>query len=200
MITTFSGRGGAEGDLRRREVLRAPVPAAVAGLADVPFLGEEGEEVVRGTGSEDLARLERQLERGAPQVGQQDVQVVRVEARLLGRALQQELRVVDDVLVDRRARGDQDADARLLAAPRSAELLPRPGDRARIAREDGDVEGADVDAELERVGARRRRGSRRPAARARSIVARSGGSRRDSRGSVTAVRGVPAATRAGRSG
>ena len=38
------------------------------------------------------------------------------------------------------------------AAAGAAGLLPERGDRARIAGEHGDVEVADVDAELERVG------------------------------------------------
>ena len=80
------GRGRPQRDLRRREVLRAPVPAAVAGLADVPLLGEERQQVVRGRRPEDLARLERQLEGGRLEVGEQDVEVVRVQPRLLRRA------------------------------------------------------------------------------------------------------------------
>ena len=102
-------RGRPERDLRGREVLRAPVPAAVARLADVPFLREEGEEVVRRRRPEDLAGLERQLERRRPQVGEQDVQVVRVDPGLLGRAVEQVVRMVDDVLVDRRAEATRTA-------------------------------------------------------------------------------------------
>ena len=105
-----------------------------------------------GAGTELLARLERQLERRGAQVREQDVQVVRVEARLLGRALEQELRVVDDVLVDRRAGGDEDRDARALPPSGPPELLPGGRDRPRVAGQDRDVEAADVDAELERVG------------------------------------------------
>src|SRR6476661_4961350 len=45
---------------------------------------------------EHLAGFERKLEGGGSQVGQQDVQVVRVEAGLLGCSLEQELRVMDD--------------------------------------------------------------------------------------------------------
>ena len=82
---------------------------------------------------------------------QQDVQVVRVEARLLGRPLEQELRVVDDVLVDRRSRGDQDGDARALPPAGPPELLPGRRHRPRVAGEDRDIEPTDVDAELERV-------------------------------------------------
>ena len=85
-------RRGPQRDLRSREVLARPVPAAVGRLADVAFLGEEREQVVRRAGPEDLARLERQLEGRRAQVREQDVQVVRVEPRLLRRPLEQELR------------------------------------------------------------------------------------------------------------
>ena len=60
--------------------------------------------------------------------------------------------MVDHVLVDRRARRDEDRDARVLAPAGPPELLPRRGDRARVARQDRGVEPADVDAQLERVG------------------------------------------------
>ena len=79
------------------------------------------------------------------------MQVVRVEARFLGRPLEQELRVVDDVLVDRRSRGDQDGNARALPPAGPPELLPRRRHRTRVAGEDRDIEPPDVDAELERV-------------------------------------------------
>jgi hypothetical protein len=47
----------------------------------------------------------------------------------------------------------EDRDAGLPAAPGPADLLPRRGDVAGISRQHGDVQPADVDAELERVGA-----------------------------------------------
>ena len=147
------GRRGAQRDLRGREVLRAPVPAAVLALVHVPALGDERQQVVGRALPEDLARLEGHLERRRPQVGQQDVQVVGVDAGLLGRVLEEELRVVDHVLVHRRGRRDEDRDRDVLAPPGAPDLLPRGGDRAGIAGEDGDVEPADVDAELERVRA-----------------------------------------------
>ena len=59
---------------------------------------------------------------------------------------------MDDVLVDRGARRDEDRDARALPPAGPAELLPGRGDRARVAGQDRHVEAADVDAELERVG------------------------------------------------
>ena len=69
--------------LRGREVLRAPVPASVAGLSDVPRFREEGQEFVGRRRSEHLAGLERHLEDGCPEMGEQDVEVVRIDARLL---------------------------------------------------------------------------------------------------------------------
>ena len=159
---------GPQRDLRCREVLARPVPAPVAGLSDVAFLGQERQQVVGRRRPEHLARLERQLERRRPQMREQDVQVVRVEPGLLRRVVEQELRVVDDVLVDRRARGDEHRDAGALPPAGPTELLPRGGDRSRIAGEDRHVQSADVDAELERVRRRPRRGSRRRAGRARS--------------------------------
>ncbi len=144
-------RGRAQRDLRGREVLARPVPAPVARLADMPLLGEEREQVVDRAGPEDLARLERQLERRRAQVGEQDVEVVRVEPGFLRRALEQELGVVDHVLVDRRAGGHEDRHARPLAPARPPELLPRGRDRARVAGQHGDVQPPDVDAQLQGV-------------------------------------------------
>ena len=61
-------------------------PAMEAALADARYfrdLAEEGEEVVRRGRPEDLARLERPLERGAAEVREKDVQVVGVKGRQL---------------------------------------------------------------------------------------------------------------------
>ena len=64
------------------------------------LLGEERHEVVDRRRSEHLAGLKRQLEGRGAQVREEDVQVVGVEARLLRPGAEQELRVVDDILVD----------------------------------------------------------------------------------------------------
>ena len=59
--------------------------AAIAKMmwAQVAFLGEEGEQVIRRPRPEHLARLERSLERGAAQVGEKHMEIVRVDPRLL---------------------------------------------------------------------------------------------------------------------
>ncbi len=147
------GCGRAERDLRRREVLGAPVPAPVVGLADLAALAQERQQLVGRPGPEPVAGVERQLERGGAQVREQHVQVVGVEPRLLGLAPEQELGVVDHVLVHGRRRCHQDRDAHVAPPARATHLLPGGGDRARVAREHGDVEAADVHAQLERVGA-----------------------------------------------
>ena len=144
-------RRGPEADLRGREVLRAPVPAPVVGLADVALLAEEREEVVGRGRPEDLARLEGHLEGRAADVGQQDVEVVGIDPGLLGRPVEEELRVMDDVLVDRRGRGHEDPDRGFQAPPGPPQLLPGGGDGARVAGQDGDIERADVHAELQGV-------------------------------------------------
>src|SRR2546426_10768355 len=59
--------------------------------------------------------------------------------------------MMDDVLVDRCAGGDEDRHARALPPSSPPELLPRPRDGARVAGQDRDVQPADVDPELEGI-------------------------------------------------
>src|SRR3990172_13104108 len=61
--------------------------------------------------------------------------------------------MVGDELVERARPGDEDGHAGLAPPARPAHLLPRRRDRARVAREDGDVQPTDVDAQLQRIGA-----------------------------------------------
>src|SRR5205823_4755513 len=63
------------------------------------------------------------------------------------------LRVLRDELIDGPGARDEDGDARLAPAPRAAHLLPRRGDGARVAGQDGRVQTADIDSQLERVRA-----------------------------------------------
>jgi len=147
------GGGRAQRDLRGREVLRAPVPAPVVRLAHVTALAEECEQVVCRPRSEPLAGLEGELEGGRAQVREQDVEVVRVQACLLGAAAEHELRVVDHVLVHRGWRGDEDRHRHVTPPPGAAHLLPGGGDGPRVAGEHRHVQAADVDAQLEGVRA-----------------------------------------------
>ena len=82
----------------------------------------------------------------------EDVQIVGIDERMLRRGVEKIPRVPHDELIDRRARRHHHRRRRAGAAAGTARALPRRGDRARIAGEHADVEGADIDAEFERVG------------------------------------------------
>ncbi len=143
----------AERDGRGREVLARPVPAAVARLANVAFLGEEGQQLVCRRGPESFTGLEGELERGRLEVGEEHVKVVRVETRFFRRSLEDEVRMMDDVLVDGSPAGDKDRHARAEPTAGPADLLPGCGNGARITGQHRHVEAADVDAQLEGIGA-----------------------------------------------
>ena len=95
---------------------------------------------------------ERQLERRALHVIDEDVQVVGIDERVLGRGVEEERRVPHHELIDRRARRHHHRRRLPGAAAGAAGALPRRGNRAGIAGHHAHVERADVDAELERVG------------------------------------------------
>ncbi len=101
----FRGRPQRYG--RRREVVARPVPAHVAGLADVALLAQESQQWLGFRGPETFPRLEGQLETGSLQVTEQDMQVVRIETRFFRRRLEQEFGVGHHVSIDRPAAGDQ---------------------------------------------------------------------------------------------
>ena len=159
-----------------------PVPLPV-GVMDESFLGEHREDLLDVLVSEPLVVAERQLERGALHVVEEDVQVVGVDERVLGRRVEEIRRVADDELIDRRAARDEHRGRARGAAAGAAGALPRGGDRPRVAGHHRDVERADVDPELERVGRHDRAHLALRAGRARSRGGDWADSRRDSRGS-----------------
>ena len=116
------------------------------------FLGQEGKQVVGGNPGQRITRVEGQLEGRRPHVGQQHVQVGRVQAGFFGSGIEQVFRVGCHELVDRPGAGDQDGGRGFQPSPRPAHLLPGRGDGARVAGQDRCVQAADVDAQLQRVG------------------------------------------------
>ena len=105
----------------------------------------------------ELRRGQRLLGRGADQVLAGDERVPRVEHRLLELAAEEQVRVLDDVLVQRVGHRDQHDQApsrscRPTRPMRCHEEISEPG----IADEDADVQPADVDAQLERAGGEHR--------------------------------------------
>ena len=99
-----------------------------------------------------FAVLKGQFVGGALDVVEEDVQIVRVDERPLGRLAEEVVRVVDDVLVEGAGRGHEDHQALAAPPPGAPGLLPGAGNGTGIAAEHASVELADVDAQFQRVG------------------------------------------------
>jgi hypothetical protein len=99
-----------------------------------------------------LRGRERQLERGALHVLDENVQVVRIDERVLGRRVEEVRRIADDELIERRAAPDEHGRRAPGAPPRASGPLPCRGNRPRIAGHHAYIQRPDVDAQLERVG------------------------------------------------
>src|SRR5262245_12937630 len=131
--------------------LRGPVPAA-AGAVEQALVLERGQIAAYVEPAEAVVARERQLEHRALQVIGQDERVVGIDPRVLRRHPEEVVGVRDHELVERGAGSDHDRGRGASATARPPRLLPERGDRAGVAGEHRDVEMADVDAELERVG------------------------------------------------
>ena len=131
--------------------LARPMPSP-ARPVDEPVFLEEAEHLLDVLAPEDLVGAEGQLERRALHVAHEDVQVVGVDPALLHGRVEEVVRMAGDELVQRGRVGNQYRDRGARAPAGAARLLPRRGHAPRIAEEDGGVEAADVDAELEGVG------------------------------------------------
>ena len=71
---------------------------------------------------------------------------------MLRRGAEEIVGVLDHILVQRSGRGHQNGQRRVLAPSGAARLLPGAGDGAGIAAQHARREGADVDAQLQRIG------------------------------------------------
>ena len=120
-------------------------------LVEDLLLSEIGQHPRRVLAPEPLAPLERDLERAALEVLHQHVEVVGVHQPSLRRPAEHVVGVLHDVLVGRRARRDEERDRQVLAATGPTHLLPGRRDGPRVAHENGGLQRADVDPELERV-------------------------------------------------
>src|SRR4051812_14409280 len=116
---------------------------------DESLLGKNSEYRLKVVGAELLTSCERQLERRALDVIDEDVQVVRIDERALGRRIEKVRGIPHDELVERRTARHHHGRRPAGAASRSSGTLPRRGDRAWIPGQHRHVEGADVDAELQ---------------------------------------------------
>src|SRR5258706_8997712 len=99
-----------------------------------------------------LIRSDRQLERRALQMIQPDFEIVGIEVGVLRSLSEKIIRVLDDELIEWMAGGDQHSSRRATSATGASGALPRRGDRAGVAGEQGHVQAADVYARFERIG------------------------------------------------
>ena len=76
----------------------------------------------------------------------QDFEIIRVDVSVLGRKAEEVIRVFDDVLIERRAGGDQHGGGSALAAAGAAGALPARSDGARITGHHDRIERTDIDA------------------------------------------------------
>ncbi len=83
---------------------------------------------------------------------QQNFQVIGIDTSVFRRAVEEIFGMLNNVLVERRARRDQHRKRRGLSAPRAARTLPRGRDGAGIAGHHDCVKRTDVHAEFQRIG------------------------------------------------
>ena len=144
------GADGAQAHAVRRVGVGRPEPP-VAGPVEDPFLLEHPEQLFQVLVAETFPLAEGQLEGGALEVLDQDLEVLRIDQTALGRPFEEVVRVLDDELVDGGRVRHQHRRRGSAAASRPSRLLPGGGDRSRVAGDHRDVEAADVDAQFQRV-------------------------------------------------
>ena len=117
-----------------------------------PLFPKHAQDFLQILAAEPLIVPERQLECRALHVIEQDVEVVRIDQRVLGRRVEEVGRVTDDELVDRRAAGHEHRRRARRPAACPPGALPGRRNRARISGQHRHIQRTDVDAELQGVG------------------------------------------------
>ena len=147
----FAGYG-TKRQIRRRKFLRHPVVSAAGEIQNMFFA-----EIVKQLFGRYALRigfsfLKGKLIGGTFDVPQQDVEIIRVNERIFRRTCKEILRMVDNILVKRRRRCNQNRQRCILSPPCTACLLPCAGNRTGIAAEHACIQLSDIDAQLQRVG------------------------------------------------
>src|SRR5580698_2966466 len=91
------------------------------------------------------------LKGGAFQMAEENLEIIGVDVGVLRRPFEEILRMLDDVLIERRARGYQHSQGRRLPTPGAAGALPGRRNGSRIARHNDSVQRSDIDAQFESV-------------------------------------------------
>src|SRR5262249_59940528 len=99
-----------------------------------------------------LADSERQFERGALKMADDDVNIVRIDQTHFRRLAQEVFRMIHNELIEGRARRYQHCNGHSAPPARSSHTLPRRCDRARISGEYRHIQAADIDSQFESIG------------------------------------------------
>src|SRR6266851_184799 len=119
---------------------------------EITSLGEPRAKIGEVDIAEFVARGNRQFERGAFQMVDEDLQIVRLDEGMLGSVAEEIVRVANDKLIERRRGSHQHGAGASAATAGAAGALPGGGDGAGISGHDDGVEGADIDAKFESAG------------------------------------------------
>ena len=131
-----------------------PEPAGGSG-AQQPLGAQPGRKVAHRLAEPALvARFQRSLLGGRRQVRSEHVGVLRAQHRLLDRPVEDQLRMVEQVRVQRVVAGHQHHQRVALAAARPAGLLPERLERPRETGDHHGIQAGDVDPQLQGIGGR----------------------------------------------
>ena len=139
----------AQADVLCREGFAHPMVAIPRALEHALF-GEDVEHLIR-VRAEHFAHVEGQFERPAFEVAGEDVKVVRVDQPTLDAAFEDEIRVGDDVLVERVRGGNHHGERGLLVPARSPKLLPEAGECTGVAGDHARAQSTNIYTELQGV-------------------------------------------------
>src|SRR5690349_20869749 len=99
------------------------MPAIAGVMQQMQLVGQKLAELRRVVVSELLAVTDRQLERRTFQVTQQDLEVIGIDMGFLWRRSEEIIWMLDNVLINWRARSDHDCDGRRLTPSRASRPL-----------------------------------------------------------------------------
>src|SRR6266576_1248326 len=113
-------------------------------------LGEPRAKVLEGDIPEVVARRDGQFERRTFQMIDEDFQIVGLDESVLGSVAEEIVGMANNELIERRRGGHQHGAGTSSAAARASGALPGGSDGAGISGHDHSIEGAHINAQLER--------------------------------------------------
>src|SRR5215813_958944 len=123
----------------------------IAGTVNKAAIAQVLEDLRHIVPAESLVDSERQLERSALKVADDDVNIVGIDETHFRRLTQEILWMIHDELIERRTRRYQNCHRRSAAPARSSHALPRRCNRPGISRKHRDIQAADIDSQFQSI-------------------------------------------------